>query len=83
MLWDDPNIAVIGETSAGTNGNITGGYLPGGYYMDFTGMHVLNPDGSELHGVGIPLDEEVVPTAEDFADGRDPELDAAIAWFAR
>jgi hypothetical protein len=79
MLCGSDRVTVIGEPSAGTNGNITSAYLPGGYYLDFTGMRVLNPDGSELHGVGIPLDEEVVPTAADFAAGKDPELEAAIA----
>lgn len=79
MLWDDENITVVGQQSAGTNGNITATYLPGGYYFYFTGMRVLNPDGSELHGVGIPLDVEVAPTPEDYAAGIDPELEAAIS----
>lgn len=79
MLWDAPHVTVLGQQSAGTNGNITGTWLPGQYYVYFTGMEVLNPDGSLHHGQGIPLDGVVVPTAEDFAAGRDPELLAAIA----
>lgn len=79
MLWDAEHITVMGQQSAGTNGNITSEYLPGGFYMYFTGMEVLNPDGSGLHGVGIPLDEEVVPSALAYASGQDPELEAAIA----
>jgi len=78
MVWGMDNVTVVGEPSAGTNGNITWTYLPGGYYMYFTGMQVLNPDGSGLHGVGIPLDVEVTPTAADFAAGIDPELETAL-----
>lgn len=81
MMWGADNVTVIGEQSAGTNGNITWTYLPGGYYMYFTGMEVLNPDGSPLHGIGIPLDQEVTPTATDFAAGLDPELEAAIGFL--
>lgn len=82
MVWGMDNVTVVGEPSAGTNGNITWTYLPGGYYMYFTGMEVLNPDGSGLHGVGIPLDVEVTPTADDFAAGVDPELEAALDVLA-
>lgn len=81
MLWDAENVTVIGEQSAGTNGDITWTYLPGGYYMYFTGMELLNSDGSPVHGIGIPLDHEVRPTAADFAAGIDPELEAAIGFL--
>ncbi|MCK6507661.1 S41 family peptidase [Myxococcota bacterium] len=73
---------VIGSaSSAGTNGNITGMTLPGGYYLSFTGMQLLNPDGSTFHGIGIPADQVVEPTAADLRDGRDPVLEAAAAVF--
>ncbi len=78
MLYGDDNVTVLGQQSAGTNGNITGTRLPGGFSINFTGMQLLNPDGTTLHGVGIPLDIEVEPTAADFAAGIDPELKQAI-----
>ncbi len=78
MLWGAENFTVVGEQSAGTNGNITATWLPGGYYFYFTGMEVLNPDGSTHHGRGIPLDVEVIPSPEDYAAGIDPEIQAAI-----
>jgi hypothetical protein len=79
MLYDAENFTVMGQHSAGTNGNITQVLLPGRYYALFTGMRVLNPDGTDVYGAGIPLDVEVEPTAADFRDGRDPELEAAVA----
>lgn len=79
MLVDLPNLTIVGRNSAGTNGNITGMRLPGSFYLTFTGMEVLFPDGSTFHGVGLVPDVEVGPTAADYRDGTDPELEAAIA----
>lgn len=78
MLVGAHRVTVVGRNSAGTNGNITGMSLPGGFYASFTGMEVLYPDGSTFHGVGIVPDVEVEPTAADYAAGRDVELEAAI-----
>jgi C-terminal processing protease CtpA/Prc len=46
-------------------------------------MQLLNPDGSSFHGTGIIPDIEVVPTAEEFARGDDPELKAALEFLGR
>jgi C-terminal processing protease CtpA/Prc len=70
--------AVVGRPSAGTNGNITGASLPGTFGFSYTGMQVLNPDGSTFHGVGIHPDVEVPLTAADLRDGVDRDLQAAI-----
>lgn len=71
---------VVGsESSAGTNGNISGMKLPGSYFFMFTGMEVLNPDGSQFHGIGIQADIVVEPSAADLRDGVDPVLEAAAA----
>ncbi|WP_224247399.1 S41 family peptidase [Hyalangium gracile] len=78
MLVGAKRVRVVGRRSVGTNGNITRLWLPGGVTFVFTGMEVLFPDRSPLHGVGIVPDVEVQPTAEDFAAGRDPELLKAI-----
>ena len=71
--------AVIGEQpSAGTNGNITGVQLPGGFGFTYTGMRVLNPDGSRHHGVGIVPTIDTAVSAADLRDGVDRDLLAAI-----
>lgn len=79
MLVGADRVTVLGHQSAGTNGNITGARLPGGFYFTFTGMQVLYPDGSTFHGVGILPDETIDPTAEDLATGADPVLARAVA----
>lgn len=78
MLVGAKRVRVVGRRSAGTNGNITRLGLPGGGGFIFTGLEVLTPDGAPFHGVGIVPDVEVLPTAADFAAGRDPELLKAI-----
>ena len=71
-------VTVVGRRSAGTNGNITGIMLPGGGFAPFTGMEVRNVDGSQFHGIGIVPQYVVNYTAQDFADGRDRDLEVAI-----
>ncbi len=78
MLVGAQRVRVVGRRSAGTNGNITHLGLPGGGGFIFTGLEVLMPDRSPFHGIGIVPDVEVLPTAADFAAGRDPELLKAI-----
>ena len=76
-----PNVTVVGQPSAATNGTITNAWLPGQIQMTFTGMRLLNPDRSEFHGIGVVPDIEVVPTAEQFAAGIDPELSEAVDFL--
>ncbi len=78
MLVGADRVTVVGQRSAGTNGNITGIQVPGGFGFTFTGMEVLNPDGSRFHGIGIEPDVYVPITAEDLRDGIDRDLLTAI-----
>jgi len=71
-------VIVVGRQTAGTNGNITAFYLPGGGLFPFTGMEVRTPDGNQFHGIGIAPDVTVQYTAADFAAGRDRDLEVAI-----
>ena len=69
---------IIGEPTAGTNGNINPLDLPGGYRVIWTGMRVLKHDGSQHHGVGIRPTVSVVPTLRGIREKRDEQLEAAI-----
>ena len=73
MLVPLENVTVVGQTSATTNGTITNAWLPGELQITWTGMDLKNLDGSDFHGIGIVPDVQVTPTAEDFAEGVDPE----------
>lgn len=79
LVGSDRPSVVVGQRSAGTNGNITGVQLPGGFGFTYTGMQVLNVDGSRFHGIGIVPDITVPVTVADLRDGVDRDLLAAIA----
>jgi hypothetical protein len=81
MLVDAKRVTVVGRRTASTNGNITGVELPGGFAFQFTGMDIAHRDGSPFNGVGIVPDIPVSLTPRDFAEGRDPELEAAVKWL--
>ena len=69
---------LVGEPSAGMNGNVAFADLPGGYRVRFTGMKVLKPDGSRHYGIGIRPTIQAVATARGIAGNRDEQLEAAI-----
>jgi C-terminal processing protease CtpA/Prc len=70
---------ILGEATAGTNGNVNPFQLPGGYGIAWTGMKVLKHDGSRHHGVGIQPTVPVSPTQAGVAAGRDEVLERAVS----
>ncbi|HEX4496518.1 MAG TPA: S41 family peptidase [Thermoanaerobaculia bacterium] len=70
---------IVGNPTAGTNGNINPFALPGGYRLVWTGMKVTKQDGSRHHGVGIQPTVPVARTIQGVAAGRDELLEKAIA----
>ncbi len=66
---------IVGEPTAGTNGNVIAFDLPGGNRVRYTGMRVLKYDGSQHHGVGIRPTVPVSPTVAGIRAGRDEVLD--------
>jgi C-terminal processing protease CtpA/Prc len=71
-------LAIVGQQSSGTTGNVSGVQLPGGFAFVYTGMLVTNVDGSRFMGVGIQPDVRVPVTAPDLASGTDRDLLTAI-----
>jgi C-terminal processing protease CtpA/Prc len=74
---------IVGETTAGTNGNVNPFVLPGGYAVSWTGMQVLKHDGSRHHGVGIRPTVPVQRTRAGVAAGRDEQLERAVEVVMR
>lgn len=68
---------IVGETSAGTNGNATRFYYPI-FQLTMTGIRAYNVDGSEFFGIGIEPDIEVIPTYESIVNGKDYVLEYSI-----
>jgi C-terminal processing protease CtpA/Prc len=74
---------IVGEPTAGTNGNVNPFTLPGGYTITWTGMKVLRQDGSRHHGVGIQPNVSCSRTIAGIAAGRDEQLEKAIEIVKR
>jgi C-terminal processing protease CtpA/Prc len=70
---------IVGEPTAGTNGNVNPFVLPGGYTLTWTGMKVLKHDGSQHHGIGIHPTVPVPRTIKGVTEKRDEQLEKAIA----
>jgi C-terminal processing protease CtpA/Prc len=69
---------IVGQPTAGTNGNINPFKLPGGYSLSWTGMKVYKHDGSQHHGIGVKPDIYVSKTIEGIKARRDEFLEKAI-----
>ena len=69
---------IVGQPSAGTNGDINPFPLPGGYFINWTGLRVLKLDGSQHHGVGIIPNVAVERTIKGVKEGRDEFLEKAL-----
>ncbi|MBW6533566.1 MAG: hypothetical protein K0B11_01020 [Mariniphaga sp.] len=69
---------IVGQPSAGTNGNVNEIILPNGFKTRFTGMKVTNLDGSQHFGVGVLPDVYVEKTIDGVSEGRDEFLEKAL-----
>jgi len=74
---------IVGQPTAGTNGNINRQPLPCGFTFSFTGMLVLKQDGGEHHGVGIRPTIPLERTRRGVVEGRDELLERALAEIER
>ncbi|MGD2086526.1 MAG: S41 family peptidase [Candidatus Aminicenantes bacterium] len=69
---------IVGQPTAGTTGSTNSFYLFGKYLIRWTGMKVVNHDGSPHHGVGIIPHVPVERTLKGVKEGRDELLEKAI-----
>ena len=69
---------IVGQPTAGTNGNINPFELPGGFRVVWTGMKVLKHDGSQHHLIGIQPTVPVQRTIQGVIEGRDEFIEEAI-----
>ena len=69
---------IMGQPTAGTNGNVNPLELPGQYTVFWTGMRVQKHDRSRHHLVGIRPDVEAKRTIEGVKAGRDEVLETAL-----
>ena len=70
--------ALVGGTTAGTNGGMNPFDVAGGHTLRWTGMDVRKKDGSPHHGVGIKPTVPVARTLAGVIAGRDELLEKGI-----
>ena len=75
-----PNTIVVGSTTAGADGNVSGIPLPGGITTLISGIGVFYPDGTPTQRIGIVPDLEVSPTIAGIREGRDEVLEAGVSY---
>ena len=69
---------IVGQPTAGTNGNINPFELPGGFRVVWTGMRVVKHNGSQHHLIGIQPTVPVQRTIQGIIEGRDEFLEKAL-----
>lgn len=69
---------IVGQPTAGTNGNVNSFSLPGKYHIMFTGMRVVKQDHSQHHLIGIQPTIRVEKTIEGIRAGKDEFLLKAL-----
>jgi hypothetical protein len=69
---------IVGEPTAGANGNVNPFALPGGYSITWTGMKVVKHDGSQHHTIGILPTVPCRRTLGGIVSGRDELLEKAL-----
>jgi C-terminal processing protease CtpA/Prc len=73
-----PKAIVVGSTTAGADGNVSGFVLPGDLHTSISGIGVFYPDKRPTQGVGIVSNVEVRPTIAGIRSGRDEVLEEAL-----
>ena len=75
---------MVGERTAGANGNVAHATLPSAMSFFFSSMRVTLHDGAtSMHARGIAPDEPASPTVEGLRAGRDEVLEHAIRLIER
>lgn len=77
-LSSHPNSILIGNQTAGTDGDVSDIILPGNIHSGITGVGIYAMDKSETQKVGILPDIEVHPTMEDIKNRVDVILEVGI-----
>ncbi len=69
---------IVGQPTAGTNGNVNPFELPGGFRVVWTGMRVVKHNGSQHHLIGIQPTVPVKRTIQGVIEGRDEFMEKAL-----
>jgi len=74
---------IVGQPTAGANGDVNKITLPGSYSISFSGLKVRQHDGSTLHALGVQPDVLVNRTIKGITDKHDEYLEKALELLIR
>jgi C-terminal processing protease CtpA/Prc len=77
-LQTSPNVITVGNSTAGSDGNITSTDLLGEIRAYYTGYGVYYPDFTPTQRVGVRIDYTVEPTIEDIKNSVDGAYEEAV-----
>lgn len=72
---------VLGNQTAGADGDEKQLNLPGGYQFIFTGNGIFYPDGKATQRIGIVPDIQFKPTVAEIATDADVQLEKALTYL--
>jgi C-terminal processing protease CtpA/Prc len=75
-----PNVAIIGDTTAGGGGKPQFYDLPNGWAIRYSSNYALRPDGLNIEN-GVPPDYLVILNERDRKAGRDTMIEFALSWI--
>ncbi len=78
MFAQCPQVTTMGESSGGSSGNPRPLALSCGITVNLPRWLDMDPAGHPIEHVGVKPERPVAAKPEDFADGRDPVLQAAL-----
>jgi C-terminal processing protease CtpA/Prc len=73
-----PGVVVVGDSTAGADGNVSEIILPGGINTRISGLGVYYPDRTETQRVGVRINIPMKPTIKGIREGRDELLEKAM-----
>jgi C-terminal processing protease CtpA/Prc len=71
----------VGSPTMGANGTVMTLPLPGGIYVNFSGLGIWHADGRQLQRKGLQPEIEVRPTLAGIRAGKDEVLDRALEYL--
>ena len=79
QLQQYPNTLLLGNNTAGANGDVTYVTVPGDYQLYFSGLGVYYPDGTQMQRYGVLPDVLAQQTRADLVAGQDTKLNTAVS----
>lgn len=83
IMQSNTNVSVVGNTSSGTDGNVTSFTFPGNIEVKMTGIGILYPDFSQTQRKGVRINHHVDYNLKDISNGLDSWINKGINLISK